>query len=81
MHSKEDPLNSTRPPQKVTLWLDRENMLEARENYWSAYLRYGTMSVLAGTPGSPLSPKEAWDISFAAAVAAFDFLMAGKVTP
>lgn len=79
MHSKEDPLQQTRG--RVTLWLDREHMLEARENYWRALQQTDTLPILAGTPGSPLTPKQVWDIAYSAAVAAFDFLMAGRITP
>lgn len=94
MHTKDDPLDSGRP--RVTLWLDREHMLEARDNYFRAYLE--SMGASASSPRVYFNSDQAnvtvgvvtksvdevrviWDISYTAAVAAFDFLMAGKVRP
>jgi hypothetical protein len=69
---KDDPLEQARPRGKVTLWLDRERMKEACDNYWQAYKEVTGLSD---------DSRPTWDISYAAAVAAFDFLMAGKITP
>jgi hypothetical protein len=72
MSFKEDPLRQSRP---VTLWLDREGMATARENFWQAYNRMNPTT--AGT----LDDRHTWNVAFAAAVAAFDFLMSGRLEP
>jgi len=76
-YGKEDPLRQRR--RTATLWLDRAGMLEARENYFHAFQQTDVLPNLPTSPG--LTPKQVWDISFAAAVAAFDFLAAGRLTP
>jgi hypothetical protein len=66
---KSDPLESRkRPP--VTLWLDTEHMQEACDNYFTAYALI-----------NPSVDRADWDVAYAAAVAAFDFLMSGRMSP
>jgi hypothetical protein len=77
VHSKDDPLEQARPRGKVTLWLNREHMLEARENYWRAFR---DSAALDDIPDGAQDYRT-WNIAYAAAVAAFDFLQAGKITP
>lgn len=72
--SKDDPLESSRPPgRKATLWLEREGMEEARANFWQAY----EQTLLGQTPAD----RRTWEISWAAAIAAFSYLMEGRIAP
>lgn len=72
---KSDPLQQSGPQRKVTMWIDREGMQEARENYWQAIKDQIQLTNPEG------EDRRTWDIAFAAAVAAIDFVMAGRVTP
>jgi hypothetical protein len=76
MTPKDDPLGQQHSYRGRTLWLDRDNMLEARENYWNAY------QALIPSSGLRLGDdKQTWDISWAAAIAAFAFIQEGRVEP
>lgn len=79
MSFKDDPLHQTPRPgyrdASRTLWLEREGMLEARENYWRAY------NELYPTAVGTLDDKHHWDLAWAATVAAFGYLMEGRISP
>ncbi len=95
MNTKDDPLESGRPP--ITLWLDREHMEESRDAFFRAWLT--TMGAADSRPRLYFSAVEqgdvtvgvvtksideahvTWNIAYAAAVAAFEFLMSGKLRP
>ena len=72
--SKDDPLTSDAPTfGRRTLWLEREGMHEARENFWQGYLR--------SSDGATEADRHTWDVAYAAAVAAFMFVMEGRLEP
>jgi hypothetical protein len=73
MSFKDDPLQQQRFAPRA-LWLDREGMEKARENFYRAWAE--------ATPGMGHGrDREIWDISFAAALAAFSFVMEGRLEP
>lgn len=80
---KDDPLQQSRRGRR-TLWLDRENNTEARENYWQAFqaLLYDSSAPFGAAymPGQG-ADRRTWDIAWAAAIAAFDYMMQGKLEP
>lgn len=59
-----------------TIWLDRENMLQARDNYWNSFAR-----TIPPGPGDFAEDKRVWDIAWAAAAAFFSYAMEGRVEP
>jgi hypothetical protein len=75
--SKEDPLDQEQKHsyRGRTLWLDRENMVEARENFWRRYNQINPTAV------GNLDDHHIWEVSWAAAVAAVDYVMSGRVEP
>lgn len=95
MSFKEDPLQqSNRSPR--TLWLGPENMAEARDNFWQAYLQmrqaqpavewredtgHGEEVVITRHVMSNDEAKAVWDIAWAASIAAFSFVMEGRTQP
>jgi hypothetical protein len=72
--TKDDPLgDGGRTTYKGrTLWLGKENMELARENFWNAYRELA---------GAPEADRYQWDISWAAAIAAYAYIMEGKIEP
>ena len=76
MSYKDDPLQQKTggPYAKRALWLDRENAGEARENYWDAFKEYVEVDL-------DDADKRTWTISWAAAIAAFTYMMEGRVEP
>jgi hypothetical protein len=78
MSMKDDPMGQ-RPGYRtdsVTLWLDRDGMVEARDNYFAAFKDQIEPPLQGGG-----ADRRTWDIAYAAAVAAFDFLMSGRIKP
>jgi hypothetical protein len=75
MSFKDDPLQEHHSPGGRTLWLNRENNTEAREAYWRAYHRMYPTGV------GNLDDKHTWDVSWAAAIAAFTYMMEGRTEP
>jgi hypothetical protein len=75
--TKDNPLEPERPGWRdgnVTLWLEREGMAEARENFWQAF---------AAIPDvyDTRNERRTWQIAWAAAIAAFSYLMEGRISP
>ncbi len=73
MSDKSDPLGQRYA--RRTLWLDRVNMVEARDNFWFAYNQVQPMAV------GNLDDRHTWDVAWAAAIAAFDYMQNGRVEP
>lgn len=72
--SKDDPLQQSRYPQ-TTLLLTSETMVQARENFWRAY------NELNPTAIGNLDDHHTWDVAWAASIAAFSFMMEGRIEP
>jgi hypothetical protein len=77
MSTKEDPLGFSARAGSRTVWLNRENMLEACDNWYDAFRDHREHS------GDRLhaDDRRTWDISWAAAIAAFTYMMEGRVAP
>ena len=74
--TKDDPLESGRTAWAGrTVWLDRENMQLARDNFWRAY------NELYPTAVGNLDDHHTWDVAWAAAIAAYAYLMEGRLEP
>lgn len=67
--SKDDPLNQT-------LFLDGDSMVTARDNWWRAYQEGRGRTALHDE-----DDRHAWDISWAAAIAAISFVLEGRTGP
>lgn len=96
MSFKDDPLQQSNPPGRtVTLWLEGEGMAEARENFLKAYLKllggdgrhvtfdpeknpHMTVTTVTRTVDEV---RVDWEIAWAAAIAAFSYLMEGRIAP
>ena len=70
---KDDPLQQHYA--KRTLWLDKVNMAEARNNFWHAYNQVNPTAI------GNLDDRHTWDVAWAAAIAAFDYMQNGRVEP
>lgn len=69
--TKDDPLDTGQTNfGGRTIWLDRDNVLTARDNYWAAYQKH-----------AEAADKDAWDLAWAAAIAAYSYLMEGRLEP
>jgi hypothetical protein len=77
MSGKDDPLGQSRPAPRA-LWLGKENMVEARDNFWKAFL--DTRPDLVGH-SDDTTAHAVWDIAWAAAIAAFSYVMEGRTEP
>jgi hypothetical protein len=67
--SKDDPLNSGNTTfGGRTVWLDRDNMELARANFWRQYHEL-----------DPSVAQHDWDVAWAAAIAAYSYLMEGRL--
>lgn len=82
--SKDNPLEPDAQPARPgyrtesrTLWLDADGMAEARENYWRAYAP--TLASDDFEPG--VIEYRTWSIAWAAAIAAYSFMMEGRISP
>lgn len=78
MFDKSDPLQQSKPA-GVTLFLNREGMETARENFFRAY--WQSVRQPSDTNRDMVEARVTWDIACAAAVAMFDFMMSGKLGP
>jgi hypothetical protein len=81
MPSKDNPLENDRPGYRTdsrTLFLEREGMLEARKNFFAAYV--DATRVQSDVPFEPTA-RAIWDIAWAAAIAAFSFIQEGRIKP
>ena len=75
----------------TTLWLDRERMEQARENFWRAWLDSLPREQWVFTPDGRVTVENVevtthqmrvyWNVAWAAAIAAFDFMMNGRLGP
>ena len=73
MSPKDDPLTQHAPR---TLWLGRDNQEQARENWWQAFQEYRGRQMLLDE-----ADHAAWDIAWAASIAAFSYVMEGRLGP
>jgi hypothetical protein len=76
---KDDPLGQMHP--RRVLWLGKENMAEARDNYYRAYQDYWRQNAPAMFSAHTMPEKHDWDTAWAAAIAAFSYLMEGRTEP
>jgi len=75
MPAKDDPLGAsqrswTDPRSGTTLWLEPETMSEAREAFYQAYRKI-----------DPNTDEQTWTTAWAAAIAAFSYMMEGRTRP
>lgn len=78
MAPKDDPLQQSSASPR-TLWLDRENNEQARDNYWRVFAESHLPPLPEGV--DYVHPRYVWDIAWAASVAAFSFIMEGRTAP
>jgi hypothetical protein len=69
---KDSPLEGASRAGDRTVWLDRENSEEARENYFQA---------LCASDPNAASQRRTWDIAWAAAVAVHSYINEGRIAP
>lgn len=78
MSFKDDPLrtDTSRFADRV-LYVEPESMQKARHAFWVAY----EQSVATSGPPSLTPTEQDWNMAWAAAVAAFSYLMEGRTGP
>jgi hypothetical protein len=76
---KDDPLQQTRPAPRA-LFLNRENMRDARENWWRAFCE-AEGTTYESDNATARSRKDIWDVAWAAAIAAHSYIWEGRVEP
>ena len=65
-----------------TLWLDRENMEQARLAFFQAFMERNEVRIPQALKYNDAGfQKGVWDIAWAAAIAAFSFLQEGRTAP
>jgi hypothetical protein len=74
MSDKDDPLNQSSYAPRA-LWLNRENNIEARDNWWQAY------NELEPTSAGNRDDRHIWNVAWAASIAAFSYLQEGRTGP
>jgi hypothetical protein len=73
---KDNPLQGASRHGNQTIWLDRETGDEARDKFWAAFQEYRGREALHDE-----ADHRAWDIAWAAAIAAFSYVMEGRIGP
>ena len=76
MTTKEDPFGQ-RTYGGRTLWLGKDNVDLARDNFWKAYQEHRGAQIA----NREADDKRLWDIAWAASVAAIDYVFSGRVEP
>lgn len=71
--NKDDLFGEVHPAPR-TLWIEREGMLEARDNWYAAYLQ--TIE-----PFENENDRHLWNVSWAAAIAAAAYILEGRKGP
>jgi hypothetical protein len=77
--SKDDPAQQSGYAPRA-LWLDHDNMTEARDNWFRAYEAVAKAEH-PSWPESMQPTRGQWDIAWAAAIAAFSYMLEGRTGP